>query len=77
MEIAGPRGVNEDLQIDQTGLRFSRSNGVWSVATIQMVMTLNAGAISQAQFDLAWHETNRVVGLLEFGGLNLCDLPTF
>ena len=40
-------------------------------------MTLNAGAISQAQFDLAWHETNRVVGLLEFGGLNLCDLPTF
>ena len=38
---------------------------------------LNSGAISQAQFDLAWHETNRVVGLLESGDLKLCDLPTF
>jgi uncharacterized protein len=37
---------------------------------------LNAGIISQAQFDLAWLETNRLVALLESGELNLRDLPT-
>jgi uncharacterized protein len=37
---------------------------------------LKAGVISQAQFDLAWRETNRLVGLLESGGLNLRDLPS-
>jgi uncharacterized protein len=37
---------------------------------------LKAGAISQAQFDLAWLETNRLVGLLKTGELNLRDLPT-
>lgn len=37
---------------------------------------LKAGVISQAQFDLAWLETNRLVGLLERGELNLRDLPT-
>jgi uncharacterized protein len=36
---------------------------------------LNAGVISQAQFDLAWRETNRLVGLLETGELNLRNLP--
>jgi uncharacterized protein len=36
---------------------------------------LKAGVISQAQFDLAWLETNRLVGLLERGELNLHDLP--
>jgi uncharacterized protein len=37
---------------------------------------LNAGMISQAQFDLAWLETNRLVAMLESGGLNLRALPT-
>jgi uncharacterized protein len=37
---------------------------------------LKAGTISRDQFDLAWRETNRLVGLLESGGLNLRDLPT-
>jgi uncharacterized protein len=37
---------------------------------------LKSGAISREQFDLAWFETNRLVALLESGGLNLRDLPT-
>jgi uncharacterized protein len=37
---------------------------------------LKAGAISREQFDLAWLETNRLVGLLERGELNLHNLPT-
>jgi uncharacterized protein len=37
---------------------------------------LKEGVISQAQFDLAWLETNRLVGLLESGELNLRNLPT-
>jgi uncharacterized protein len=36
---------------------------------------LKAGTISRDQFDLAWRETNRLVGLLESGELNLCNLP--
>jgi uncharacterized protein len=37
---------------------------------------LKVGTVSQAQFDLAWLEANRLVGLLERGELNLRDLPT-
>jgi uncharacterized protein len=42
----------------------------------ELEAALNAGVISLAQFDLAWLETNRLVGLLERGELNLRHLPT-
>jgi predicted RNA-binding protein associated with RNAse of E/G family len=42
----------------------------------ELEAALKAGVISQAQFDLAWLETNRLIGLLERGELNLRDLPT-
>jgi uncharacterized protein len=41
----------------------------------ELEAALNAGVISQAQFDLAWLETNRLIGLLESGELNLQTLP--
>jgi uncharacterized protein len=42
----------------------------------ELEAALKVGVISQAQFDLAWLETNRLVGLLESGELNLRALPT-
>jgi uncharacterized protein len=41
----------------------------------ELEAALKSGIISQAQFDLAWLETNRLVGLLERGELNLRSLP--
>jgi uncharacterized protein len=37
---------------------------------------LKTGVISSELYDLAWLETNRLVALLESGGLNLRNLPT-
>jgi uncharacterized protein len=42
----------------------------------ELDQALKDAIITQAQFDLAWLETNRLVGLLESGELNLRDLPT-
>jgi uncharacterized protein len=41
----------------------------------ELEAALNTNIISQAQFDLAWLETNRLVSLLESGELNLQTLP--
>jgi uncharacterized protein len=42
----------------------------------EIEVALKENVISQAQFDLAWLETNRLVGLLESGELNLRLLPS-